>query len=37
MNKFFKVLSVGALALTLAACNSSATPTKDTTKKVHLL
>ncbi|MDM5229715.1 DUF6612 family protein [Lysinibacillus pakistanensis] len=36
MNKFFKVLSVGALALTLAACNSSATPTKDTTKKSTL-
>jgi len=36
MNKFFKVLSVGALALTLAACNSSATPTKDTTKTSKL-
>ncbi|MFJ7731454.1 DUF6612 family protein [Lysinibacillus sp. NPDC097231] len=36
MNKFFKVLSVGALALTLAACNSSATPTKDTTKTSSL-
>ncbi|MEY9970163.1 hypothetical protein ABH966_000525 [Lysinibacillus sp. RC46] len=36
MNKFFKVLSVGALALTLAACNSSATPTKDTTNKSKL-
>ncbi|MGE7673995.1 DUF6612 family protein [Lysinibacillus sp. NPDC094403] len=36
MNKFFKVLSVGALALTLAACNSSATPTKDTTKTSEL-
>lgn len=36
MNKFFKVLSVGALALTLAACNSSATPKKDTTNKSTL-
>lgn len=36
MNKFFKVLSVGALALTLAACSSSATPTKDTTKTSKL-
>ncbi len=36
MNKFFKVLSVGALALTLAACNSSATPTKDTTNTSKL-
>ncbi|KOP72549.1 hypothetical protein AMS59_16660 [Lysinibacillus sp. FJAT-14745] len=36
MNKFFKVLSVGALALTLAACNSSASPTKDTTKTSDL-
>ena len=36
MNKFFKVLSVGALALTLAACNSSATPKKDTTNKSEL-
>ncbi|MGE7946682.1 DUF6612 family protein [Lysinibacillus sp. NPDC093688] len=36
MNKFFKVLSVGALALTLAACNSSATPTKETTKTSKL-
>ncbi|MDM5249548.1 MULTISPECIES: DUF6612 family protein [unclassified Lysinibacillus] len=36
MNKVFKVLSVGALALTLAACNSSATPTKDSTKKSDL-
>ncbi|MEB2279059.1 hypothetical protein LAV73_03455 [Lysinibacillus xylanilyticus] len=36
MNKFLKVLSVGALALTLAACNSSATPKKDTTNKSTL-
>ncbi|MGE8036438.1 hypothetical protein B1B04_19790 [Lysinibacillus sp. KCTC 33748] len=36
MNKIFKVLSVGALALTLAACNSSATPTKGTTKTSDL-
>lgn len=36
MNKFFKVLSVGALALTLAACNSSATPKKDTTNTSKL-
>ncbi|MFE3576255.1 DUF6612 family protein [Lysinibacillus sp. NPDC059133] len=36
MNKFFKVLSVGALALTLAACNSSASPTKGTTKTSDL-
>jgi len=36
MNKFFKVLSVGALALTLAACNSSASPTKGTTKTSEL-
>lgn len=36
MNKFLKVLSVGALALTLAACNSSATPTKDTTNTSKL-
>lgn len=36
MKKVFKVLSVGALALTLAACNSSATPTKDTSKKSDL-
>ncbi|MEY9975234.1 DUF6612 family protein [Lysinibacillus sp. RC79] len=36
MNKFLKVLSVGALALTLAACNSSATPKKDTTNTSKL-
>lgn len=31
MKKFFAVLSVGAVALVLTACNNSATPTKDTT------
>lgn len=31
MKKFFAVLSAGAVALVLTACNSSATPTKDTT------
>jgi len=36
MKKIFKVLAVGTLALTLAACNSSATPTKDTTNKSKL-
>ncbi|MFJ7920468.1 DUF6612 family protein [Lysinibacillus fusiformis] len=36
MKKIFKVLAVGTLALTLAACNSSATPTKDTTKTSNL-
>ncbi|KUF29927.1 MULTISPECIES: DUF6612 family protein [Lysinibacillus] len=36
MKKIFKVLAVGTLALTLAACNSSATPTKDTTKTSKL-
>lgn len=36
MKKIFKVLVVGTLALTLAACNSSATPTKDTTKTSNL-
>ncbi|MFL1996563.1 DUF6612 family protein [Lysinibacillus irui] len=36
MKKVFKVLAVGTLALTLAACNSSATPTKDTTKTSKL-
>jgi len=36
MKKIFKVLAVGTLALTLAACNSSATPTKDTTEKSKL-
>lgn len=36
MKKIFKVLAVGTLALTFAACNSSATPTKDTTEKSKL-
>lgn len=36
MKKIFKVLAVGTLALTLAACNSSASPTKDTTKTSNL-
>ncbi len=36
MKKIFKVLAVGTIALTLAACNSSATPTKDTTNKSKL-
>lgn len=36
MKKIFKVLAVGTLALTLAACNSNATPTKDTTKTSNL-
>lgn len=36
MKKIFKVLAVGTLALTLAACNSSATPTIDTTKTSNL-
>lgn len=36
MKKIFKVLAVGTLALTLAACNSSAMPTKDTTNKSKL-
>lgn len=36
MKKFIKVLAVGTLALTLAACNSSATPKKDTTKTSDL-
>ncbi|MFJ7369829.1 DUF6612 family protein [Lysinibacillus sp. NPDC098008] len=36
MKKFIKVLAVGILALTLAACNSSATPKKDTTKTSDL-
>lgn len=36
MKKIFKVIAVGTLALTLAACNSSATPTKDTTKTSNL-
>ncbi|KGA81388.1 hypothetical protein KQ41_21570 [Lysinibacillus fusiformis] len=36
MKKIFKVLAVGTLALTLAACNSSAKPTKDTTKTSNL-
>ncbi|MGN4124244.1 DUF6612 family protein [Lysinibacillus sphaericus] len=36
MKKIFKVLSVGAFALVLAACNTSATPTKDTTKTSSL-
>ena len=31
MKKFFTVLSAGAVALVLTACNTSATPTKDTT------
>lgn len=31
MKKFLAVLSAGAVALVLTACNSSATPTKDTT------
>ena len=31
MKKFFTVLSAGAVALVLTACNNSATPTKDTT------
>ncbi|MFJ7738694.1 DUF6612 family protein [Lysinibacillus sp. NPDC097287] len=31
MNKFFAVLSAGAVALILTACNTGATPTKDTT------
>ncbi|MET4561787.1 hypothetical protein ABIA69_002957 [Lysinibacillus parviboronicapiens] len=36
MKKIFKVLGVGAFALVLAACNTSATPTKDTTKTSSL-
>ncbi|KOY81114.1 DUF6612 family protein [Lysinibacillus macroides] len=36
MKKFIKVLAVGTLALTLAACNSSATPKKETTKTSDL-
>lgn len=36
MKKFFTVLSAGAVALVLTACNNSATPTKDTTAKSTL-
>ncbi len=36
LKKLFKVLSVGTFALVLAACNSSATSTKETTNKSSL-
>ncbi|MGE7091074.1 DUF6612 family protein [Lysinibacillus sp. NPDC048646] len=36
MKKLFKILSVGTFALVLAACNSSATSTKETTNKSSL-